>query len=129
MTAAFKWMALATGVAVLGACSESPSETKISRVPREPIPKELVVQFDGQRAYDHVKTLVDIGPRPPASEGFEKQLQYLEKELSAHGWISERQSFRAATPDGPVDFTNLLARHQSAPKSPNSLPVLIGGHI
>lgn len=119
-------MAVAT---LLTSCDKETASAPIQRVPLAPIQAAVASEFDGDRAYKHVEHLVSLGPRPPASEGFEKQLIYLEEQLKRHGWTTRRQAFRAATPDGPVDFTNLLARHSSAPPEPASLPVLIGGHI
>jgi hypothetical protein len=112
----------------LGQCKEAGPATP-QRVAYQPIPSELAESFSGENAHAHVAEIVSFGPRPPASEGFEKTLQYLESTLKEFGWNTTRQSFRAATPDGPVDFTNLLARHPSAPQHPDSLPVIIGGHI
>ncbi|MBK1826029.1 M28 family peptidase [Haloferula rosea] len=125
-----RWFPILAAAAVLfTACSKDESSGEIPRLPLKPIDPGLAAEFDGQRAFAHVETLVGFGPRPPASEGFAKQLDYLEKQLADAGWTTRRQSFRAATPDGPVDFTNLIARHQSAPAFPESLPVIIGGHI
>jgi hypothetical protein len=96
----------------------------------QPISKELAAVFSGDQAFRHVKAIVDLGPRPPASEGYEKSLQYLEKEFAALGWTTARQKFTRATPKGPMDFTNLLARHKGGVTDwAESVPVLIGGHL
>lgn len=100
-----------------------------TRVSYEPVSATLAESFSGDRAHAHVERIVTFGPRPPASPGYEKTLAYLEQALAETGWVTTRQSFSAATPDGPVAFTNLLARHTSAPQQPESLPVIIGGHI
>ncbi len=95
-----------------------------------PIPADLAGQFSGERARAAVEELVALGPRPPESEGYEKALKYLEEQFSGMGWITLRQTFTRATPKGPVAFTNLLARHGSAPGDwGNSPPVVIGGHL
>lgn len=100
------------------------------RVPFEKLPAGLADQLSGEKALAHVKAIVEFGPRPPASEGYEKTLKYLEAEYSALGWISKRQTFTRATPNGPVVFTNLLARHRSALGDwSKSVPVVIGGHL
>lgn len=101
-----------------------------ARVPFEKLSAGLADQFSGEKALSHVKAIVDLGPRPPASEGYEKTLRYLEAEYATLGWISKRQSFTRATPNGPVVFTNLLARHSSASGDwSRSVPVVIGGHL
>ncbi|MEP4076390.1 M28 family metallopeptidase [Haloferula sp.] len=112
----------------LGQCKKAEA-TAPQRVPYLPISAEHADSFSGANAHDHVAKIVAFGPRPPQSEGYEKTLKYLESTLDSFGWKTTRQTFRAATPDGPVDFTNLLARHPSAPDRPNSTPVIIGGHI
>ncbi|MGB6222440.1 M28 family peptidase [Haloferula sp.] len=112
----------------LGQCRKA--EVAIpQRLSFSPIPSDLADSFSGENAYQHVANVVAFGPRPPASEGFEKTLQYLETTLASFGWQTTRQKLRAATPDGPTDFTNLIARHSTAAPHPESTPVLIGGHI
>ena len=73
------------------------------------IRSDLAPQFSGEKAYAHVKALDEIGPRPPASEGYMKALAYLEAEYAKVGWTTTRQTFTRATPRGPVNFINLLA--------------------
>ncbi|MCH7226526.1 M28 family peptidase [Haloferula sp. A504] len=90
---------------------------------------ELSAQLSGARAYAHIEEILKFGPRPPASEGLARTIEYLETTLAGYGWKTERQTFKAATPDGPVDFTNLMARHESADPLPASLPWIVGGHI
>lgn len=115
-------------VLTFGQCKKA-APAPPQRVDFQTIPGDLADDFSGEKAYAHIEKIVSFGPRPPASEGFEKTLQYLETTLKGLGWNTTRQTFRAATPDGPVDFTNLLARHSSAPDHPSSLPVVLGGHI
>ena len=100
-----------------------------TRVTFTATPEGLAAQFSGEKAYAHVKALEEIGPRPPASEGYAKALAYLEAEYAKLGWTTARQTFTRATPRGPVDFTNLLARHGAAADWSKSVPVVIGGHL
>lgn len=102
-----------------------------TRVPFQALPAGLAEQFSGENAYAHVKAIVDIGPRPPDSEGYEKALVYLEKEFSALGWQTRRQSFKKVdTAVGAKNFTNLIARHAAGQGDWNrSTPVVIGGHL
>lgn len=67
-------------------------------------------EFSGEKALEHVQHLVDMGPRPPASEAIERSRIYIEKQLQAWGWEVTRQSFTDDTPRGKVGFINLLAR-------------------
>lgn len=67
-------------------------------------------EVSGERALQHVKYLVDLGPRPVASAALEKSRVYIEKELRANGWEVTRQTFTEPTPRGAMTFVNLLAR-------------------
>jgi len=67
-------------------------------------------KVEGEKAFAHVAALVAFGPRPSGSEPIEKSRQYLEKELTALGWTVRRQTFTTKTPQGGIEFTNLLAR-------------------
>lgn len=102
-----------------------------TRVPFQNLPASLSERFSGEKALAHVQAIVDFGPRPPESEGYEKSLVYLEKEFAAQGWETRRQSFRKAdTVVGPKTFTNLLARHSAGVRDwTRSTPVVIGGHL
>lgn len=72
--------------------------------------KAVFSQVSGENAFEHVKKLVSFGPRPAGSEALEKSRQYIEAELNKHGWQVKRQTFKTKTPDGPVEFTNLIVR-------------------
>lgn len=117
---------------LFGHCSRDAGSAPAATTPREAfdaLPATLADGFSGQRAYRHLVALDAIGPRPPDSDNYRSALAYLEEQLAAHGWTTTRQTFQAATPDGPTRFTNLLARHRSASPAPRSLPVVIGGHL
>ncbi len=64
----------------------------------------------GEKAFDHVKNIVAFGPRPSGSEALEKSRQYIESALNEQGWQVKRQTFKTRTPEGPAEFTNLIAR-------------------
>ena len=69
-------------------------------------------EFSGTRALAHVEAQVAFGPRPSGSAALERTRKYLEEQLRAVGWTVERQTFTDPTPNGPVEFTNLVARFQ-----------------
>lgn len=102
-----------------------------TRVPFQAISPDLSGQFSGDNAFARVKALVEIGPRPPASEGYEKALVYLEKQFSSQGWETRRQPFKKAdTVIGSRSFTNLMVRHAAGERDwGKSTPVVIGGHL
>ena len=112
--------------------TRGPKQPEIgTRVPFEVISADLAGQFSGEKAYGHVKSIVDFGPRPPGSEGYEKSLVYLEAAFARIGWTTRRQTFnKADTVVGAKSFTNLLARHSAGERDWNrSTPVVIGGHL
>lgn len=98
---------------------------------KAPISAELASQFSGEKAFAHLEKLTELGPRPSESAGYEAALAYLEKELHRLGWQTTRQKFKAATPIGPTNFTNLLARFapENAPDWSRSVPFVIGSHL
>lgn len=76
----------------------------------EPPPREIWQAFNGKRAFADVRTQVELGPRPAGSTRLEECRQFLEKSLTAAGWLVERQPFDDQTPRGPIKFINLIAR-------------------
>jgi len=73
-------------------------------------PPEKTGGFDGQRAFEHVRKLVEIGPRPPASEGIRKTQEYVEAQLKSFGCKWEEDNFGASTPIGQVQMKNILVK-------------------
>jgi glutaminyl-peptide cyclotransferase len=69
-----------------------------------------------------VQRLVDLGPRPPASEALEKSRTYIEKQLRDWGWEVTRQPFTDNTPRGKISFVNLIARFERKELKPNPAP-------
>ncbi len=65
--------------------------------------------FDGGRAYEHLRQIVSIGPRPAGSPGAAATRAYITKSLAALGIKTEEQPFEAATPIGRVKMVNLRA--------------------
>ena len=81
-------------------------------------------KFDGGRAYEHVRQLVAIGPRPPGSPGIERTRQYVKDQLKAVGLTVTEQAFDADTPLGRIRMVNLIARIPG--QSPQR--ILFAGH-
>ncbi|HYL10413.1 MAG TPA: M28 family peptidase [Candidatus Acidoferrales bacterium] len=73
--------------------------------------------FDGQRAFEHVRKLVEIGPRPAASEGIHKAQEYIESELRSFGCSFEEDNFSASTPIGTVQLKNIVVKIPGAKRS------------
>ena len=81
--------------------------------------------FDGDRAFEHVKQLVAIGPRPAGSPGAQKAREYIAKQMTAIGLSVTEQMFEARTPLGPVTMVNLRVMLPGEAKQGR---VVVGGH-
>ena len=66
--------------------------------------------FDGTRAFEHLKSLVAIGPRPAGSTQIRQARAYITRQLSAIGVGVQEQRFTADTPLGRVEMVNLSVR-------------------
>jgi glutaminyl-peptide cyclotransferase len=82
--------------------------------------------FDGTRALEHVRKLVDIGPRVAGSAGAQQARTYISSQLTALGLRVEEQPFEGATPRGPVKMVNLRVLLPGAGNRDDRL--LIAGH-
>lgn len=80
--------------------------------------------FDGERAFEDLEQLVQLGPRPPASEALGKARHYLGTELVAAGAKVSEDSFVSSTPVGTVPMTNVIGVIPG--QSPSV--VIIAGH-
>jgi glutaminyl-peptide cyclotransferase len=80
--------------------------------------------FDSGRAFEHVRQLVAIGPRPAGSPGSEAARRYISDQMKAVGVPVVEQRFEGLTPIGRVKMANLLGTIPGA--SPDRL--IIGGH-
>jgi hypothetical protein len=90
------------------------------------IGRSIAVDFDGERAFEHVKRLVSFGPRSVGSEGHARAVDYIVKTLEADGLRPEKMEFVAHTPDGDFKMTNIIATIGSAltsvPAAPGEIP-------
>ena len=67
--------------------------------------------FSGDKAFAHVKYMVDLGPRPIGSSALEKTREYIIRTLGGCGWQVQRQMFTDDTPRGKFEFVNLIAHY------------------
>ena len=84
--------------------------------------------FDGERALAHAAAMVALGPRPLGSEALERNRSYIEQQLETIGLTSERQAFTAATPIGPVEMANIVAKIDPLPGGEGAPAVVLAGH-
>jgi len=85
----------------------------------------------GDKAFDHVKRLVDFGPRPPGSRALAKSRDYITDALEAVGWEVEEHVFKDQTPEGEVSFVNVRARFRGGAPAADwqrGFRVVIGSH-
>jgi glutaminyl-peptide cyclotransferase len=81
--------------------------------------------FDANRAFAHLKALVDIGPRPSGSPGAAQTRDYISQQLSRLGLKVEEQAFDARTPLGTVRMVNLRAM---LPGRSTGRRLIVAGH-
>ena len=81
--------------------------------------------FDGAKAFEHLKQVVAIGPRPAGSEAIGKTRDYIKQQMSALGLTVMEQSFQAETPAGRVPMVNLSVRISG---SPGTKRLIVAGH-
>jgi glutaminyl-peptide cyclotransferase len=74
------------------------------------LPAESSDRFDGARAYEHVRHLVEIGPRPPASEGIHRAQAYIIGQLKSYGCPVEEHDFHGLTALGDLAMKNIVAK-------------------
>jgi glutaminyl-peptide cyclotransferase len=82
-------------------------------------------KFDGERAFEHLRRIVAIGPRPAGSPGAAETRQYITRELKALGLTVEPQAFDPRTPRGSLPMVNLRVAVPGRAPGPR---LLIGGH-
>src|SRR5882762_8007342 len=67
-------------------------------------------EFDGARAYEHVRHRVEIGPRPPASDGIHRAQAYIIGQLKSYGCPVEEHDFHASTVVGDLAMKNIVVK-------------------
>jgi len=73
--------------------------------------------FDGARAFEHVRHLVEIGPRPPGSDGIHAAQAYIVGQLKGYGCQVEEHDFHGSTPLGDIAMKNIIAKIPGKGKS------------
>jgi Zn-dependent M28 family amino/carboxypeptidase len=80
--------------------------------------------FDASRAWEHLRQLVALGPRPAGSPAIEQARAYIKAQLAASGVTAAEQAWTGQTPVGPIKMVNLIATFPGASKN----RIIIGGH-
>jgi hypothetical protein len=93
---------------------------------RAQTPTAAAQPLDGVRAFEHVRRLVEIGPRVAGTAGARQARDYITSQLKAIGVAVDEQRFEASTPTGLVEMVNLRATIPGATPGPDRL--IIAGH-
>jgi glutaminyl-peptide cyclotransferase len=64
--------------------------------------------FDSNKAWEHVRQQIAIGPRPSGSAANARTRQYITAQLNAFGIKTTEQPFDGATPLGAVKMVNII---------------------
>jgi Zn-dependent M28 family amino/carboxypeptidase len=80
--------------------------------------------FDSGRAFEDIRQLVAIGPRPAGSPGSVQARAYISKQLEAAGLRPREQAFTATTPFGPKKMANVIAAIPGSSRQ----RIVLGGH-
>jgi len=81
-------------------------------------------KFDAGRAWEHLRQMVAIGPRPSGSPAIEQTRTYIKQQLAANGLIAAEQAWDDQTPLDKVHMVNLIATIPGARKE----RIVIAGH-
>jgi len=66
-------------------------------------------KFDSSRAWEHLRQILAIGPRPAGSPAIEQTRKYIKAQLTAIGLKTVDQAWDDETPLGRVHMVNLIA--------------------
>jgi Zn-dependent M28 family amino/carboxypeptidase len=112
---AARLIAVAVAVALLAGCKAKPP------------PPIVWDAFSGDRAYEHVRQLVNYGPHPSGSPGLTRAATYITTQLQEIGLETSEQVFVAPTPRGPVQFRNIIGKTRGGHDGPEKV-VVIASH-
>src|SRR5262245_65859818 len=66
--------------------------------------------FDSSKAFEHLRQMVLIGPRPAGSATIHQTRAYITRQMSAMGLVVQEMPFTAQTPLGQVTMVNLVVK-------------------
>lgn len=105
----YKKLLLSTLLFAFGCNSQPPADILQSAPPIVP-PPASVGGFDAARAYEHVRHLVELGPRPPGSDAIHAAQSYISAQLKSFGCQVEEHDFQASSPIGNLVMKNIIAK-------------------
>ena len=89
------------------------------KTPAYTVPPGAATPFSGERAYEHVRKLVEFGPRPSGSKELELARKYIRKQTGG-----ELEEWTADTPSGKVKMANVVVEL----KGETDDTIVIGSH-
>ncbi|HXF06258.1 MAG TPA: M28 family peptidase [Blastocatellia bacterium] len=96
---------LLAGLMMVIACSHQPeSQATDSQSPSS----RSATEFDGERAFQHVRALVEMGPRPVGSAAHDRARDYIVAELKKYGLTIIKDEFTAQTPLGQRPMVSII---------------------
>jgi glutaminyl-peptide cyclotransferase len=78
--------------------------------PPAALPPSATGGFDGAQAFAHVRKLVEVGPRPPGSDGIHRAQAYIISQLKSFGCPVQEHDFHGSTPLGDIAMKNIVAK-------------------
>ena len=110
---------------MLCCCGDGTSTSPQPAVPQMPtqLDNADTQHFSGNNAYVHCAALCALGPRVSGTPAYQRQLEYIERQLSAAGWRTFRDDFSA--PNG-TPMVNLRATFGGAD---TTRAILLSCHI
>ena len=82
-------------------------------------------RFDSSRAWNDLRQVVSLGPRPAGSAAIEQTRQYIKTQLAQINIPVAEQAWDDTTPAGPVHMVNLIATIPGTSKN----RIVIAGHF
>jgi len=82
-------------------------------------------RFDSNRAWNDLRQVVSLGPRPAGSPAIEQTRHYITSQLAAVNIPVREQAWDDTTPAGPVHMVNLIATIPGTSKD----RIVIAGHF
>ena len=108
-------LSVVVSVAFITACPKNedrPTTSRIKVASPSPAPATIVpaaVAFNGERAMEHVKKQIEVGPRVSGSAELEKTRGYIIGLLKSYGLTIRADEFTANTPVGEKKMINITA--------------------
>ncbi|KAL0489203.1 hypothetical protein AKO1_013727 [Acrasis kona] len=74
-----------------------------------------------------VNKVRSFGPRVPGSESHQKTIEFLSNKFDKRRWLISKDVSLQDTPDGKMNFTNIIASHRS-PRKKNKKTIILAAH-